>query len=74
MANVTLSMEDSLIRKGRKHAQKKGKTLNGLIRELLSKEIEEKNTEWLDRCFSLMDTVNIKSKREKWKRDELHER
>ncbi len=74
MANVTLSLDDSLIKKGRKHAQKRGKTLNGLIRELLSKEIEHKNTDWLDHCFMLIDQAKIDTKGIKWTREELHER
>jgi hypothetical protein len=74
MANVTLSIKDSLIKKGRKHAKKRGKTLNGLIRELLSKEIEHKNADWLEHCFSLMDKAKINSKGIVWSREELHER
>lgn len=74
MANVTLSLDDSLIKKGRKHAQKRGKTLNGLIRELLSKEIEHKDTGWLDHCFSLMDQTKANSKGARYKREDLYER
>ena len=48
MPNLTLSFDENFLKKGRKHAQRQGKSLNALIRELLSKEIEQKDAVWLD--------------------------
>ncbi len=74
MSNVTLSFDDDLIKKVRLYAQMRGKSLNSLIRELLSREIEQKNFDWLDHCFILMDNSNANSKGEKWNREELYEK
>ena len=74
MANITLSFDENLLIRGRKYAQKRGKSLNGLIRELLSKEIEHKDTNWLDHCFILMDQSKANSKGIMWNREELYEK
>lgn len=74
MANVTLSFDDNLLKRGRKYAQKRGKSLNGLLRELLSKEIEQKNSDWLEQLFILMDRSKANSKGRKWTREDLYER
>jgi len=73
MPNVTLSFSDDLLKKGRKHAQKKGKSLNALIRELLSKEIDNKDEAWLENCFSIMDKTGANSKGKSWSREDLYE-
>lgn len=36
MANVTLSIDDELLRKGREYASSRGTSLNALVRTLLS--------------------------------------
>lgn len=74
MPNITLSVDKDLLKKGRKYAQKKGKSLNSLIRELLTKEVEGKNSEWLDQFFELMDKANANSKGRKWNREEIYEK
>jgi len=74
MANITLSFNDTLLKRGRKYAQKRGKSLNGLIRELLSNEIEHKDGDWLNHCFSMMDQIKANSKGRRWNREELHEK
>ena len=74
MPNLTLSFDENFLKKGRKHAQRQGKSLNALIRELLSKEIEQKDAVWLDRCFSLMDKANANSKGMKWSREDIYEK
>lgn len=74
MANITLSFNDTLLKRGRKYAQRRGKSLNGLLRELLSKEIEHKDADWLDHCFAMMDGTKANSKGRRWKREELYEK
>ncbi len=73
MPNVTLSFDDDLLKKGRKHAQKRGKSLNALIRELLSKEVNRKDDKWTDHWFSLMDKANANSRGKKWSREDIYE-
>ncbi len=74
MPNITLSFDDDLLRKGRKHAHRHGKSLNALIRELLAKEIEQKDIKWIDHCFALMDKTFANSKGNRWNREELYEK
>jgi hypothetical protein len=63
-----------LLKRGRKYAQRRGKSLNGLLRELLSKEIEQKDADWLDHCFAMMGGTKANSKGRRWKREELYEK
>lgn len=74
MANITLSFNDTLLKRGRKYAQRRGKSLNGLLRELLSKEIEDKDADWLNHCFAMMDETKANSKGRRWKREALYEK
>lgn len=74
MANITLSFNDTLLKRGRKYAQKRGKSLNGLLRELLSKEIEHKDADWINYCFLMMDQSKANSKGRRWNREELYEK
>jgi hypothetical protein len=39
MKNITLSMDEELIRKGREVAAERGTTLNQMMRDLLSREV-----------------------------------
>jgi hypothetical protein len=75
MPNITLSMDKKLIEKSRKYAEKQGKSLNALIRELLQKAVNtgstSKNT---NRLFDLMDKAAGNSKGKKWSREEIYDR
>ena len=74
MANITLSIDDDLLKKSRKYASKNNTSLNSMIRQLLKNAVESGSREWLDECFQLMDEANGNSKGKKWKRSELYER
>ena len=75
MKNVTLSMPEDLLREARSYAQKRGITLNSMIRDLLKKRIRanvNKNpSDYLDR---FMDDLGIDTKNYKFNREEIHER
>ncbi len=73
MKNITLSMDELLLKSGRKYARDHHTTLNQLIRTLLSKTIHSQSTTWLDTVFDLMDQAKIKSKKYQWKRDDLYD-
>jgi post-segregation antitoxin (ccd killing protein) len=74
MANVTLSINDDLIEKGRIYAHDvKGTTLSALIRELLEKEVvRQEKVQWLEECFLLMDKTGGDSGGKRWKREDLY--
>jgi len=74
MANVTISIDDDLLKKGRKYASKHNTSLNALIRRLLRMTVESESDHWLEECFSLMDQANVSSGGKKWDRGDLYER
>lgn len=72
MQNITLALDEKIIRKGRKYASKHNLTLNSLVRELLEKTVEEDSQNWLEECFHLMDQVKLPKATKKWKREDLY--
>jgi len=73
MANITLSIDDDLLRKGRTYAAKHNTSLNNLIRRLLRITVEADSSRWLEECFALMDQAGADSDGQKWKRSDLYE-
>lgn len=75
MPNITLSMDKKLIEKSRKYAEKQGKSLNALIRELLQKTVNTGNSSRkTNRLFELMDEAAGNSKGKKRNREEIYDR
>lgn len=74
MPNITLSIDEKLLKKGREYARRHQISLNSLIRQLLEETVLEQHENQLEACFQLMDQVHASSKGRKWKREELYER
>jgi len=74
MANVTMSIDDDLLKKSRKYAAKHNTSLNALMRRLLKKTVESGSYDWLEECFLLMDQSRGDSGGKKWKRSDLYDR
>lgn len=72
MRNITLSIDDDLLEKGRDYARSHNISLNVLVRRLLEQAVVRKDSRWLDEMFELMDKVNVSSKGKRWTRDELY--
>ena len=72
MKNITLALDEKIIKKGRKYASKHNLTLNSLVRELLEKTVEEDSQNWIEECFRLMDQVDLPKTTKKWKREDLY--
>lgn len=72
MGNITISIDDDLLKSSREYAKKHNISLNTLLRKLLNQTITNESGQWLDECFSLMDRANGNSKGEKWKREDLY--
>lgn len=70
--NITLALDEKIIRKGRKYASKHNLTLNSLVRRLLEKTVDADSSEWLEECFAKMDKIDLPAKIEKWNREELY--
>ena len=72
MKNITLALDEKIIRKGRKYATKHNLTLNSLVRKLLEKTVESDSSDWLEEAFRKMDKVKLPAGISKWKREDLY--
>lgn len=73
MPNITISLDEDLLKTGRRYAEKHQTSLNALIRTLLEQNVRPQSRSWLDECFQLMDRTNVNSKGHKWRREELYD-
>jgi len=73
MANITISIDEALLKAGRKYAEKHQTSINGLIRKLLEETVESQSKDWLQECFDLMDRAKGNSRGKRWKREELYD-
>lgn len=73
MANVTLSIDEDLLKSGRKYAQEHNTSLNSLIRRLLESEVNENQTARHYELFEAMKNSRGNSKGKKWTREDLYD-
>jgi hypothetical protein len=74
MPNITISLDEEIIKSGRKYAREHQTSLNALIRKLLEENIGLKKQEaWADECFAVMDHAAADSGGQKWKREDLYD-
>jgi hypothetical protein len=75
MANLTLSLEDSLLQQAREAALRDHTSVNALVREYLSAYVDAKRRrlEALDSLDAIAARSNSRSEKS-WSRDELNER
>jgi hypothetical protein len=77
MPNITLSVDDEIIKKVRKIAIEKNTTLTAMVRDYLSsvaiRDAQEKN-EAIKKLRKSFKTISRDMGRRKWTREALHER
>jgi hypothetical protein len=73
MPNITISLDEQLLKLGRQYAERHQTSMNALIRNLLEQTVKSDSTQWLDECFSLMDRANASSAGKSWKREDLYD-
>ena len=77
MPNITLSVDDDIIKKVRKIAIDKNTTLTAMVRQFLTSvaamDAQEKNETVKRLCKSFMNSSSDMSRRS-WTREDLHER
>ncbi len=73
MPNITIAVEEKLIKESREYARKHRSTLNALIRKLLSDQVNNASNDWLDEVFQLMDRAKGNSRGKKWSRGDLYD-
>ena len=72
MPNITISLDEDLLKSGRSYAEKHQTSLNALIRKLLEQTVRLQSDAWLEECFNLMDRAGGDSKGRRWQREDLY--
>jgi hypothetical protein len=73
MPNITISLDEELLKSGRRYAEKHQTSMNALIRKLLEQTVRSQSDDWLEECFRLMDHAGGNSEGRKWNRKELYD-
>ena len=71
MANVTLSIDDELLKRGRRYAQARGTSLNSLVRKLLVDAVSSPEGS-IDSMIERLRQSSGDSQGRKFSREELH--
>jgi hypothetical protein len=72
MHNVTISLDDNLLRECRAYARRNHTTLNDLIRRKLTESVRVRSDAWVDELFANMDRAQANSQGTRWTREELY--
>lgn len=73
MPNITISLDEDLIKSGRRYAEMHKTSLNAIIRGLLEQTVKNQSEQWLQECFQLMDRAEADSRGQRWKREDLYD-
>ena len=73
MPNITISLDEDLLKAGRLYARNHNTSVNALIRKLLEQTVRARSKDWLDECFKLMDQAEVNSQGKRWKREDLYD-
>ena len=72
MKNITLTMDEKVLKAGREYARKHNVSFNVLVRRLVEQTVLSTKDQWLDDVFSLMDTQKVSSEGLTWTREDLY--
>lgn len=72
MKNITLSIDENVLKAGREYARIHKISFNVLVRKLIEQTVLPKKDKWLEDTFTLMDKGEASSKKKKWTREELY--
>ena len=73
MPNVTISIDEKILKTSREYAKKHGMSLNALIRRMLEQRVTRSGSEWLEECFETMDRLDVRSDGTSWSREDLYD-
>jgi len=73
MKNITLAIDDEILKLGKEYARQHNISFNVFVRRLIEQTVKTSSTQWLNDTFSLIDKTNVSSNGEKWKREDLNE-
>ena len=72
MKNITLSIDDDVLKAGREYARVHNISFNVLVRKLIEQTVRPGKGKWLEDTFSLMDKTKASSENRQWTREELY--
>ena len=73
MLNITISLNEDLLKSGRRYAEKHQTSVNALIRKFLEQTVRFDSNDWIEECFSLMDRAEANSGGRRWKREDVYD-
>lgn len=73
MPNVTISIDEKILKASREYAKRHNTSLNALIREMLEQRVLRQSLDWVDECFEKLERAGGDSKGRAWSRDELYD-
>jgi hypothetical protein len=73
MPNITLSIDEKTLSASREYAKQHNLSLNSLIRQMLQQRVSQKGGQWLEECFSTMDSAEGDSTGVTWTRDDAYD-
>ena len=76
MANLTLTVDDEILKRARLRATEQGTSVNAVVREYLEQDAGSRSAQEqaLGKLLALSERTRSKRGRRTWKRDELHDR
>ena len=72
MKNITLSIEDDLLKMGRDYAKIHNISFNVLVRKLIEQTVKSNSSTWIDDTFDYIDKNIPSSQGITWKREDLY--
>jgi len=72
MKNITLSIDEDILKLGRDYARTHNVSFNALVRKLIEQTVKKNNTSWLDDTFDYIDKNINSSNGITWTREELY--
>ena len=73
MPNITISLNEDLLKSGRRYAEKHQTSVNALIRKFLEQTVRSDSNDWIEECFSLMDWAKANSGGRRWEREDVYD-
>jgi predicted transcriptional regulator len=77
MSNITMKLDDEIIKKVRKIAIEKNTTLTGLVRDYLThlaRQEEQRTEEIIAELSGIMNSGEVRMGEKSWSREDIHER
>jgi hypothetical protein len=85
MKNITLAIDEDTLERGEEYAKRHHTSLNGLVQDLLEREVKPDSGDWVEEMFRLMDEASAHkdcledeaqgdSEERKWTKEEINDR